>query len=62
MEVTCSFADKAIFIEGDTERILLCYDEKDRPRMRVEGNEEFLMAQNISIIEVGAYSHIFEKF
>lgn len=28
----------------------------------LEGNDEFLMSQNISIIEVGAYSHIFEKF
>lgn len=25
-------------------------------------NENYLLSQNISIIEVGAYSHIFEKF
>ncbi len=53
------FADKAIFIEGDTERILLPammkkidQDEKENP----------MLSQNISIIEVGNYSHIFEKF
>ncbi|WJE24768.1 ATP-dependent nuclease [Bacillus cereus] len=56
------FADKAIFIEGDTERILL-------PAMmkKIDNNSEFkssppLHSQNISILEVGAYSHIFEKF
>lgn len=53
------FADKAIFIEGDTERILLPammkkidQDKQDNP----------LLSQNISIIEVGNYSHIFDKF
>lgn len=54
------FADKAIFIEGDTERILLPAmmkkidqdNETDKP----------LLSQNISIVETGAYSHIFEKF
>lgn len=53
------FADKAIFIEGDTERILL-------PAMMKKIDQEFpdnpLLSQNISIIEVGAHSHIFEKF
>lgn len=53
------FADKGIFIEGDTERILLPAMlkkiDQDNP-----GNP--LLSQNISIIEVGAYSHIFEKF
>lgn len=61
------FADKAIFIEGDTERILL-------PSMIRKIDQEFLSegiptsnqlplsSQNISIIEVGAYSQIFEKF
>lgn len=57
------FADKAIFIEGDTERILLpAMMKKIDQECELEGNEEFLMSQNISIIEVGAYSHIFEKF
>lgn len=53
------FADKAVFIEGDTERILLPammkkidQDKQDNP----------LLSQNISIIEVGNYSHIFDKF
>lgn len=53
------FADKAIFIEGDTERILL-------PAMMKKIDNEFpdapLLSQNISIIEVGAHSQIFEKF
>lgn len=56
------FADKAIFIEGDTERILL-------PAMMKKIDQEFnddktspLLSQNISIVEVGAHSHIFEKF
>ncbi|MDQ1771017.1 AAA family ATPase [Labilibaculum sp. A4] len=53
------FADKAIFIEGDTERILL-------PAMMKKIDQEYkdnpLLSQNISIVEVGAHSHIFEKF
>jgi predicted ATP-dependent endonuclease of OLD family len=53
------FAAKAIFIEGDTERILL-------PAMMKKIDQEYpenpLLSQNISIIEVGNYSHIFEKF
>ena len=54
------FADKAIFIEGDTERILL-------PAMMKKIDQEFpddnpMLSQNISIVEVGAHSHIFEKF
>ncbi|WP_366184158.1 ATP-dependent endonuclease [Flavobacterium ovatum] len=53
------FTDKAIFIEGDTERILL-------PAMMKKIDNEFqenkLLSQNISIVEVGAYSQIFEKF
>lgn len=60
------FADKAIFVEGDTERILL--PEMMR-KIDVECSEldtilgdNRMLSQNISIIEVGAYSHIFEKF
>lgn len=54
------FADKAVLIEGDTERILL-------PAMmsKLDIEKEYdlpLLSQNISIVEVGAYSHIFEKF
>jgi predicted ATP-dependent endonuclease of OLD family len=53
------FADKAIFIEGETEKVLL-------PAMMKKIDQEFpenpLLSQNISVIEVGAHSHIFEKF
>lgn len=57
------FADKAIFIEGDTERILLpAMMKKIDQECELEGNEEFLMSQNISTVEVGAYAHVFEKF
>lgn len=56
------FADKAILIEGDTERILMPTFMK---RVDIEDNSTSvlpLLSQNISIIEVGAYSQIFEKF
>src|SRR5690606_25759092 len=64
------FADKAILIEGDTERILIPtfmrkVDMEEEARLKVEGIEDKflpLLSQNISIIEVGAYSKIFEKF
>ena len=57
------FAEKIVFIEGDTERILLpammkkIDDEK-------KNNEAYtpLLSQNISIVEIGAYSHIFDGF
>ena len=57
------FADKAILIEGDTERMLLSammkkYDEIHRTD---EGYTP-LLSQNISVIEVGAYSHVFAIF
>jgi putative ATP-dependent endonuclease of OLD family len=53
------FADKAIFIEGDTERILLPAMMK---KLDQEATDNPLLSQNISICEVGAYSHIFERF
>ena len=57
------FTDKVIFIEGDTERILLpaMMKKLDFEKM---GEKEYipLLSQHISIVEVGAYSHIFEKF
>ena len=53
------FADKAIFIEGDTERILLPAMMK---KIDCDIPENPLLSQNISIIEVGNYSNIFEKF
>ncbi|WP_259149886.1 ATP-dependent nuclease [Erwinia rhapontici] len=56
------FADKAIFVEGDTERVLL-------PAMMKKIDEEYpenevnpLTSQNVSIVEVGAHSQVFEKF
>lgn len=64
------FADKAVLIEGDTERILIPtfmrkVDLEEAARLNAEGKEDVflpLLSQNISIIEVGAYSQIFEKF
>ncbi|MEB3801021.1 ATP-dependent endonuclease [Flavobacterium columnare] len=58
------FADKAIFIEGDTERILLpaMMQKVDNDKMLQVENELKLLSQNISIVEVGAHSQIFEKF
>lgn len=64
------FAEKAILIEGDTERILVPtlmrkIDIDEKKRYAVSGEDDIflpLLSQNISIIEVGAYSHIFEKF
>lgn len=54
------FADKAVFIEGDTERMLLpsmmMKMDKETP---VADGEIPLLSQNISIIESGAYSHVF---
>jgi putative ATP-dependent endonuclease of the OLD family len=57
------FADKAIFIEGDTERILMpaMMKKLDLEKSKEESYSP-LMSQNISIIEVGAYAHIFEHF
>lgn len=54
------FTDKAICIEGDTERILMPMmmhkiDNKEKPKADLIP----LLSQNISIIEVGAHSHIF---
>lgn len=64
------FADKAILIEGDTERILiptfmrkLDLEEAIASKSKdIKDNFLPLLSQNISIIEVGAYSQIFEKF
>lgn len=64
------FADKAILIEGDTERILVptlmrkLDIEKEKIKLATgeQDNHLPLLSQNISIIEVGAYSQIFERF
>jgi len=57
------FTDKAIFIEGDTERILLpaMMKKLDNTNQNTPGYMP-LLSQHISIVEVGAYAHIFEKF
>jgi predicted ATP-dependent endonuclease of OLD family len=54
------FADKIILIEGDTERILL-------PAMMKKidqgaSDKTPLLSQNISVVEVGNYSQIFDNF
>jgi len=64
------FADKAVLIEGDTERILIPTLMRkvdiEEERKYIESGEQDehlpLLSQNISVIEVGAYSQIFEKF
>lgn len=64
------FAEKVVLIEGNTERILIPTMMK---KIDIEEAEKYkhigekdpylpLLSQNISIIEVGAYSHIFDKF
>jgi predicted ATP-dependent endonuclease of OLD family len=57
------FADKAILIEGDTERMLMSAMMKKQDDGEA-GNESYvpLLSQNISVIEVGAYSHVFATF
>lgn len=56
------FADKAIFIEGDTERIILPSMMKKIDQEEPCDEEQPLLSQNISIVEVGAHSQTFEKF
>lgn len=63
------FADKAIFIEGDTEQVILpaMITKVDQEIERSELNEDSpisipLNSQNVSIVEVGNYFQTFEKF
>ncbi|EKY4207889.1 ATP-dependent endonuclease [Vibrio parahaemolyticus] len=56
------FADKAIFIEGDTERIILPAMMKKIDQSYKGGDVLPLLSQNISMVEVGAHSQTFEKF
>lgn len=53
------FAEKAVFIEGDTERLLLPAMMK---KIDLESPANPLNSQNISIVEVGNYANVFEKF
>ena len=54
------FAEKIIFIEGLTERLLLPFFMKLHDEKR--GNEIKLSSQNISILEVGANAKVFAHF
>lgn len=64
------FADKAVLIEGDTERMLIptimkkidIEEEATHTEKGTKDNYLPLLSQNISIVEVGAYSQIFDKF
>jgi len=64
------FADKVVLIEGDTERILIPtimkkIDIEEEASHEANGTKDDylpLLSQNISIVEVGAYSQIFDKF
>lgn len=64
------FADKAILIEGDTERILLPammkkFENEEKLRHEANGtidNNLPLLSQNISLIEVGAHAKTYERF
>ena len=56
------FADKAILIEGDTERILLpAIIKKLDVTVPLDATELPLLSQNVSIIEAGAHAEIFVK-
>lgn len=57
------FADKAIFIEGDTERILMPTFMKMADESKdLDRGEYKLTSQNVSVVAVGNYTHIFTKF
>lgn len=54
------FADKAILIEGDTERMLMRYMMESIDQRYMDPLILPLISQNISIVEVGAYGHVFK--
>ena len=56
------FADKAIMYEGDTERILLPAMMKKIDQEETDKTILPLLAQNISLLEAGANSQLFDKF
>jgi len=65
LTLNCSeifFADKVILYEGDTERILLPAIMRKIDQEETSSDAVPLLSQNISLIEAGAYSQIFEKF
>lgn len=55
------FADKVVLVEGDTERILLPAMMRKLDQDGVPRNVAPLLSQNVSIVEVGAYSQVYEK-
>ena len=55
------FAEKIIFIEGTTEKMLLPYFISQYDKL-VKTSENKISSQNISIIEVGANSKVFKHF
>ncbi len=56
------FADKVVLIEGDTERILLPAMMSKLDQAGVPDGVAPLLSQNVSVVEVGAHSQIYEKF
>lgn len=56
------FADRIVLIEGDTERILLPAMMRKLDQAGVPDNVVPLLSQNVSVVEVGAYSQVYEKF
>jgi putative ATP-dependent endonuclease of the OLD family len=56
------FANKVIFIEGDTESILLPLFLKKHDKEMAADSGDGLMSQNITVLEVGANAKIFEPF
>ena len=57
------YTNKAIYIEGYTERILLPAMMKKLDNTNQSTPDYMpLLSQHISIVEVGAYAHVFEKF
>lgn len=64
------FAEKAVLIEGDTEKMLIPtimkkIDIEEAREHNAKGTKDDnlpLLSQNISIVEVGAYSQIFDPF
>lgn len=57
------FANKAIFIEGTTERMLLpWFIQQHDEGLKVSGSHEGLSSQNITVLEVGANARAFAPF
>lgn len=56
------FADKAVLIEGDTERLLLPTMMRKIDLENKTSDILPLLSQNISVVEVGAYTQVFERF